>query len=148
MSLWRSKRRYDTSRRLSEQADDALYALALLQSDQSDIRTRASELRDKLEAGKAVLITLRDALENPEQSDSYTYSVAQQVREHYGDIDKYAIERMNRHIRAIEAIAEDFTIDSRLTDVIEMLEVVEEVAVQTTDREAKQMRNYVANSDP
>ncbi|MFC7142866.1 hypothetical protein ACFQMA_23935 [Halosimplex aquaticum] len=147
MSLWRSKRRYETGRHISDQADDALYALALLQSDGSVTRTRADELRDNLEAGKAVLRTLRDALEHPEKSDNFAYTLARQLREHYGDINKYAIERLNRHLDLLGETKEDLEYRENLTEVIETLELVEELATRTTDQDAEQLRDYVAHSD-
>ncbi|MDH5020338.1 hypothetical protein [Halobacterium rubrum] len=147
MSLWRSKRRYDTGRRFSEQADDALYALALLQSDGTVTKTRTSELREDLEEGEAVFRALRDALQHPEKADSYTYALARQLREHYGEIDKYAIERLNRHLELLDKAGADLTYYSGLEDVIEALELIEELAEQTTEQDAEQLRDYVATSD-
>lgn len=147
MSLWRSKRRYDTGRRISDQADDALYALALLQSNGSVTKIRASELRDNLEEGKTVLQTLRDALEHPEEADNYAYTLARQLREHYGDIDKYAIERLNRHLDLLSRTKEDLEYRDDLDEVVEVLELVEELATRTTTQDAEHLRDYVAHSD-
>jgi uncharacterized protein (DUF2267 family) len=147
MSLWRSKRRYETGRRISDQADDALYALALLQSNGSVTRTRADELRDNLEDGKAVLRTLRDALEHPEEADNYAYTLARRVREHYGDIDKYAINRLNRYLDLLGRTKDDLEYRGDLDEVVEVLELVEELATRTTDQDAEQLRDYVAYSD-
>jgi len=147
MSLWRSKRRYDTGRRISDQADDALYALALLQSNGFVTKTRADELRDNLEDGKAVLRTLRDALEHPEESDNYAYTLARQLREHYGDIDKYAIERLNRHLDLLGRAKDDLEYRDDLDEVVKVLELVEEMATRTIDQDAEQLRDYVAHSD-
>ena len=148
MSLWRSKRRYETGRHFSDQADDALYALALLQSNGSVTKVRADELRDNLEDGEAVLRTLRDALEHPEESDNYAYTLARQLREHYGDIDKYAIDRLNRHLNLLEKTKDDLKYRDDLDEVVEALELVEELATRTTDQDAEQLRDYVAHSNP
>jgi uncharacterized membrane protein YccC len=147
MSLWRSKRRYDTGRRISEQADDTLYALALLQSNGSVTNTRANELRDNLESGKTVLRTLRDALVNPEDADNYAYTLARQLREHHGDINKYAIERLNRHLDLLSRTKDDLDYRSDLDEVVEVLELIEELATRTTDQNAEQLRDYVAHSN-
>ena len=147
MSLWRSKRRYEAGRQISDQADDALYALALLQSNGSVTKTRADELRDNLEEGEVVLRTLRDALQHPEESDNYTYTLARQLREHYGDIDKYAIERLNRHLSLLERTKDELVYHKDLDEVKESLELVEELATRTTDQDAEQLRDYVAQSD-
>jgi len=144
MSLWRSKRRYETGRHISHQADDALYALALLQNDGSVTKTRADELRDNLEDGKAVLRTLRDALEHPEESDNYAYTLARQLREHYGDIDKYAIDRLNGHLNLLGKTKDALEYRDDLDEVVEVLELIEELATRTTDQDAKQLRGYVA----
>lgn len=141
MSLWRSKRRYDTGRRISDQADDALYALALLQSNGSVTKTRADELRDNLEDGEAVIRTLLDALEHPEKSDNYAYTLARQLREHYGDIDKYAVERLKRHLDLLGRTKDDLEYRDDLDEVIEVLELVEELATRTTDQDAEQLRD-------
>jgi hypothetical protein len=148
MSLWRSKRRYETGRQISNQADNALYALALLQSDGSVTKTRTDELRDNLEDGEAALRTLRDALENPEESDNYTHSLASQLREHYGDINKYAIERLNRLLSLLERAKKDLVYYDDIDEVVEALELVEELATKTTERDAEQLRDYVAHSNP
>lgn len=147
MSLWRSKRRYDTSRRFSERADNALYALALLQSDGSVTKTRKQELRENLEQGETVLRTLRDALQNPEEADSYTYNFARQLREHYGEIDKYAIERLNRYLELLNQTRSELSYQSDLEEVVEVLELVEEIAAQTSEQDAEQLRDYVAQSN-
>ena len=147
MSLWRSKRRYDTGRRISGQADDALYALALLQSDGSVTKTRTNELHNNLEDGKAVLRTLRDALEYPEESDNYAYTLARQLREHYGDINKYSIERLDRHLNLLGRAKDDLEYHDDLDEVVEVLELVEELATRTTDQDAEQLRDYVAHPD-
>lgn len=147
MSLWRSKRRYDTGRRFSEQADNALYALALLQRDGSVTKTRTSELRENLEDGEAALRTIRDALQNPEEADGYTYALARQLREHYGEIDKYAVERLNRYLDLLGRAESDLEYQSGLGEVIEALELIEELAEQTTEQDADQLRDYVATSD-
>lgn len=147
MSLWRSKRRYDASRRFSEQADDALYALALLQSNGAVTKRRTAELRRNLEEGKEVLRTLRDALRSPEQADNYTYSLVRELREHYGDIDKYAIDRLNRYLELLDAAKGDLAYRNELDEVVEALELVEELSAQTSERDAEQIRDYVAHSN-
>lgn len=147
MSLWRSKRRYDTSRRFSEQADDALYALALLQSVGSVTETRTDELRDNLAEGIALFETLRDALESPEEVDTYTFTLAREFRKRYGDLDNHAIDRLDRYVSLLERTEADLTYRGDLDDVVEALEIVEELAGQTTERDAKRMKDYVAKSD-
>lgn len=147
MSLWRSKRRYETGRHISDQADNALYALALLQSNGSVTKTRTGELRDNLEDGETALRTLRDALENPEESDNYTYTLASQLREHYGDINKYAIERLNRFLSLLERAKGDLVYYDDIDEVVEALELVEELATKTTEQDAEQLRDYVAHSN-
>lgn len=147
MSLWRSKRRYETGRQISDQADDALYALALLQSDGFVTKKRAEELRDNLEEGKAVLRTLRDALEHPEKADNYAYTLARRSREHYGDIDKYAVDRLNRYLQLLGQAKEDLEYREDLNEVVTLLEFVEELATRTTEQDAEQLRDYVAYSD-
>jgi hypothetical protein len=69
------------------------------------------------------------------------------LREHYGDINKYAIERLNRYLDLLGETKEDLEYRENLTEVIETLELVEELATRTTDQDAEQLRDYVAHSD-
>lgn len=147
MTLWRSKRRYERGRRLSEQADDALYALALLQTDEPITKTRISEVREELRQGRDVLNTIRDALANPEEVDSYTYIVARRLREHYGEINIHAIQRLDRALEILETAESELAYQAGLDDVVEMLETLEHIAAQTSDQEAERMRSHVAHSD-
>ena len=147
MSLWRSKRRYERGRHISDQADDALYALALLQSNGFVTKTRADELRENLEAGRTVLRTLCDALEHPEEADNYAYTLARRLREHYGDIDKYAIDRLNRYSDLLGRTKDHLEYRDDLDEVVEALELIEELTTRTTDQHAEQLRDYVAYSD-
>lgn len=147
MSLWRSKRRYDTGRRIGEQADEALYALALLQTDQAVTKNRPEEIREKLGQGEEILKTLRAALMNPEEVDSYTYTVARRLRENYGEIDEYAIQRLNRYIQVMREARNDISYYSGLEEVGEMLEIIEDIAERTSEREVERMRRNVAHSD-
>lgn len=134
MNLWRSKRRYDTGRRFTDQADDALHALALLQSDDTVTKNRASELREKLAHGKTVLKTLRNALQHPEEADSYTYSVGRQLQDHYGDIDPCTINRLSLYLNRLDTAEATLSYHPGLNAVATALEIVEEITTKTTEQ--------------
>lgn len=147
MSLWRSKRRQDVSRRFGEQADEALYALALLQSDGAVSQIRAEELRENLTTGRSVLKQLRQALETPETADSYEYTIARSLCNYYGDLPKYVLERLDRHIDSLDRAIETLEYQEELEDVSAVFEVIEEQATETTDRDIDQI-DFNRASDP
>ncbi|RRJ28717.1 hypothetical protein [Halocatena pleomorpha] len=86
-------------------------------------------------------------MEHPEEADNHVYTLARRVREHYGDIDKYAINRLSRHLNILGRTKDDLEYRDDLDEVVEVLELVEELAKRTTDMDAEQLRDYVAHSD-
>jgi len=146
MSLWRAKRKHEANQGLNETADDALLAIAILQSNNEDFGVYTpQEASDKLKAGCEILQGISNAVENPDEVSSYYLALAEHLRT---TGRKQTTRQFNQELEsAIDALSEaseSLQWNSQLNTAKNLLQRIEEFTSETSKRNVENMRDNLA----
>ncbi|MFC7079430.1 hypothetical protein [Halorussus caseinilyticus] len=147
MSKWRAKRRYEANRRFGERADDALVAISVLKarSEGIELGRDDEELRAKLEDGRDLLITVRDALADESGLDPFELAVAENIAEQRRGSTRRMIENLDAAAAELATASDDLEFYRGLQDAKNWLEAISGVATKTSQATVDQMRGKVAD---
>lgn len=147
MSKWRAKRRYEANRRFGERADDALVAISVLKarSEGIELGRGDEELRAKLEDGRNLLITVRDALGGQPGLDSFELAVAENVAEQRRGSTRRMVEDLDAAAGELATASDDLEFYRGLQDAKDWLEAISKVATKTSQATVDRMRGKVAD---
>ncbi len=142
MSLWRAKRKYEANQDLNEAADDALLAIAILQSDSDEFGVYTSqEVKENLEDGCEILQGVHDALEKPNEVSSYYLALADHLRT---TGRKQTAKQFSRDLEtattALVESSESLQWNSGLNKAKQLLQRVEEFTSETSKRNVDNLR--------
>lgn len=147
MSKWRAKRRYEANRRFGERADDALVAISVLKarSEGIELGRGDEELRAKLEDGRNLLITVRDALGGQPGLDPFELAVAENVAEQRRGSTRRMVEDLDAAAGELATASDDLEFYRGLQDAKDWLEAISKVATKTSQATVDRMRGKVAD---
>lgn len=147
MSKWRAKRRYEANRRFGERADDALVAISVLKarSEGIELGRGDEELRAKLEDGRNLLITVRDALSGQPGLDPFELAVAENVAEQRRGSTRRMVEDLDAAAGELATASDDLEFYRGLQDAKDWLEAISKVATKTSQATVDRMRGKVAD---
>ncbi|WP_348609707.1 hypothetical protein [Halobaculum rarum] len=146
MSLWRAKRKYEANQGLNETADDALLAIAILQSESDEFGVYTSqEVEENLKDGCEILQGIHDAIENPNEVSSYYLALADHLRT---TGRKQTTNQFSRDLEtattALAESSESLRWESGLNKAKQLLQRVEEFTSETSKRNVDHMRGNLA----
>lgn len=147
MSKWRAKRRYEANRRFGERADDALVAVSILEARDEGIELdrEDEELREKLQDGRDLLMTVRDALDGESRLDPFELAVVENVAEERGDATRRLVDSLNAAATELADASDNLRYHDGLQDARAWLEDISTVATQTSRTTVDRMRGNIAD---
>ena len=147
MSLWRAKRRQTINRRFRERADDALFAIHILQAESEGLPLEQSteELRHQLTDGAELLHELSRACESPANANDYHYALAQALMNRWEVLQERASERLRMDAHALERAADELAYSEPLESAQQTLDAIESISSQAFEQEEAQLRRHFAN---
>lgn len=147
MTRWRAKRRFDANRRLGERADDALVAITVLKGrrDGIELDHDDDELQSKLQVGRELLESIRDAIDEDYSVDPYETAIADKVIESDPNSPTRLVSDLDETIEAIETAEETLTYNDGLDEARHWLQRISDIASRISRDSINRMRGSLAN---
>lgn len=147
MSIWRTKRRYEESRRFNERADSALLAISILKNEAEGVSASHTDtdLRSQLQVGQELIEDLAEALENPELADDYTYALAHKLCDTWRMVPEDVVGKLKEEAAILERTTRKLQIVGGLDEVEDTLEDIDEIAAKTSKSEAERLRSNLVS---
>lgn len=147
MSIWRTKRRYEESRRFNERADAALLAISILRNEAEGVSTAHtdSDLKSQLTVGQELIEDLAEALANPERADDYTYALAHKLCDTWRMVPEDVVDKLEEEAVILNRTRQTLQPAGGLDDVEATLEDIDEIAAKTSQSEAERLRSNLVN---